>query len=158
MQLVAPQRRLLSIVRPPVRRPVPAVLRSALRSVLPEPVGVASGSKCTFVHGETFAEPDANQEPDHDNDAGLAVFRQLRKGRGSSAMSRAKQPLQHELLCKAQDYDASRDNSWLGEVVQSGEGTSANGSFARCRSSSSQTNPAHSNWTTTSTASRPLVR
>jgi hypothetical protein len=36
-----------------------------------------SGSKCTFIHGETFAEPDANQDPDHDSEARLAVFRQL---------------------------------------------------------------------------------
>ena len=77
-----------------------------------------SGSKCTFIHGETFAEPDANQDPDHDSEARLAVFRQLRRG----ARQLSDGPCETTApACKTPDYVASRDDSWLGEVIQSGE-------------------------------------
>ena len=49
MQLVAQQRRLLSIVRPSVRRPAPAALRSDVRSALtPSPVDAAQRLEVHF--------------------------------------------------------------------------------------------------------------
>ena len=87
-----------------------------------------SGSKCTFIHGETFAEPGANQDPDHDSEARLAVFRQLRRG----ARQLSDGPCETTApACKTPDHVASRENSWLGEVIQSGEGSSATGSCSR---------------------------
>ena len=85
-----------------------------------------SGLKCTFIHGESFAVPEAKQ----DTDSRLSVFQQLRRGtRGLT-----------EALCEtvvpqsaAGDFDSSHELAWLGEVLPEAEccSSATGGSCAR---------------------------